>query len=504
MKLRAAALALAIACCPAAAHAFCGFYVAAGEQPLANNATLVVLMRDGTRTVLSMQNDYDGPPQDFAMVVPVPVVLQKANVKTLPRDVFDHVDQLTAPRLVEYWEQDPCPKPATHAPEPPAPTMQSVPGVAMREEAVSERSYGVKIEAKFAVGEYDILILGARDSAGLDAWLRDNHYKIPPAAEPLLRPYVQMGMKFFVAKVNLAKVDRSRGRPKLSPLRFHFDSESFFLPVRLGLINSRGTQDLVAILLGRGKRFEVANYANVAIPTNLEVSEKTKANFASVYASIFDRTVAERPRSVVTEYSWDAQSCDPCPGPVLSGEDLMTLGADALNASDDEDPQSVGGFTVTRLHMRYGKQALGDDLFFRAAQPIEGGREGDAHGAKPSSINNFQARYIIRHPWSGPIDCPNPRRGVWGGPPGSMASMPVATPALDLAFAVRAKDVDDLVKDDIPGGTPLSNAGATPRVRIPRSGGCAGCTLGNAEGAAASGAAIAMVIAAAIIRRRRG
>src|SRR5215831_17723785 len=88
------------------ASAFCGFYVSGADARLTNNATQVVLMRDGQRTVLSMQNGYQGPPQDFAMVVPVPVVLHKENVKTLARDVFDRVDQLTAPRLVEYWEQD--------------------------------------------------------------------------------------------------------------------------------------------------------------------------------------------------------------------------------------------------------------------------------------------------------------------------------------------------------------------------------------------------------------
>src|SRR3984957_16111792 len=93
------------------ARAFCGFYVRGAEGKLPNDATQVVLMRDGTRTVLSMQNNYQGPPQDFAMVIPVPVVLQKENVKTLDRTVFDHIDALTAPRLVEYWEQDPCPKP---------------------------------------------------------------------------------------------------------------------------------------------------------------------------------------------------------------------------------------------------------------------------------------------------------------------------------------------------------------------------------------------------------
>src|SRR5262245_29923952 len=100
-----------LAVVPARAEAFCGFYVSGADAKLFNNASMVVLMRDGTRTVLSMQNNYQGPPADFAMVVPVPVVLQKENVKTLNKELFDHIDQLDAPRLVEYWEQDPCYEP---------------------------------------------------------------------------------------------------------------------------------------------------------------------------------------------------------------------------------------------------------------------------------------------------------------------------------------------------------------------------------------------------------
>jgi hypothetical protein len=90
------------------AAAFCGFYVTGADTNLYANATMVVLMRDGTRTVLSMQNNYQGPPNAFALVIPVPMVLQKENVKVLPKDVFQHVDSLSAPRLVEYWEVDPC------------------------------------------------------------------------------------------------------------------------------------------------------------------------------------------------------------------------------------------------------------------------------------------------------------------------------------------------------------------------------------------------------------
>src|SRR5438309_11925015 len=86
---------------PRVAAAFCGFYVAGGDQKMFNDATQVVLMRMGTRTVLAMQNNYKGPPDAFAMVIPVPVVLHEPDVKTLPKDVFAHVEAMGAPRLVE-------------------------------------------------------------------------------------------------------------------------------------------------------------------------------------------------------------------------------------------------------------------------------------------------------------------------------------------------------------------------------------------------------------------
>ena len=70
------------------AAAFCGFYVAGGDASLFNDATQAVLMREGNRTVLSMQNNYDSPPEDFALVIPVPVVLQQDNVKTLDVSLF--------------------------------------------------------------------------------------------------------------------------------------------------------------------------------------------------------------------------------------------------------------------------------------------------------------------------------------------------------------------------------------------------------------------------------
>ena len=81
-----AASALCSTASPAAA--FCGFFVSGADAKLYNNASQVVLMRRGNHTALTMSNNYKGPPQDFAMVVPVPVVLQKGQVKTLRPEVF--------------------------------------------------------------------------------------------------------------------------------------------------------------------------------------------------------------------------------------------------------------------------------------------------------------------------------------------------------------------------------------------------------------------------------
>ena len=60
----------------------------------------------------------------------------------------------------------------------------------------------VVVEAQFEVGEYEIVILSANDSTALEGWLQQNGYNIPDGAEPVLRPYIEAGMKFFVAKVN--------------------------------------------------------------------------------------------------------------------------------------------------------------------------------------------------------------------------------------------------------------------------------------------------------------
>ncbi len=448
-------LAAALWAFPASAHAFCGFYVGGADSELYNDATMVVMMRDGTKTVLSMQNDYQGPPEGFALVVPVPEVLGEENVRTLPKSIFERVDQLAAPRLVEYWEQDPCyrPRPRRDGLRSRASGMMAAPSAAPRE----DRELGVTVEAEFAVGEYDIVILSAEESSGLETWLHQNDYNMPDGSGEALAPYVQLGTKFFVAKVDPQRVTFERGRALLSPLRVSYDAETFALPIRLGLLNARGPQDLIVHILAKNARYEVANYPNVFIPTNLIVKDQTKRRFGDFYRGLFDEVRAQNEGAVVTEYSWQANNCDPCPTQPLQPGEIALLGGDVIDGMpvQEQGQQAMpnrrrrpspgfggsGGWTLTRLHHRYDAGDLDHDLVFRRAEAIVGGRgmpnqEGELteqHAVRQSNVNQFQGRYVMLHRWTRPIRCANPVRGRWGGPPGQgvgfLGRMPPAASA---------------------------------------------------------------------------
>src|SRR3954463_9927498 len=135
------------------AHAFCGFYVAKGDTKLFNRASQVVIVRDQDRTVMTMANDFQGSARDFAVVIPVPTKIERGQIHVAEKALIDHLDAYSSPRLVEYFDPDPC------AP-PPAPMVmknaisQSI--TVTRESPARAKSLGVTIEAKYTVGEYDI------------------------------------------------------------------------------------------------------------------------------------------------------------------------------------------------------------------------------------------------------------------------------------------------------------------------------------------------------------
>jgi hypothetical protein len=326
-----------------------------------------------------MANDFKGDPKEFAIVVPVPSVLEKGQIRVSDRALIEHLDAYSAPRLVEYFDGDPC------SPRYPA-SLQAPRGMAsMRRDAAVERanSLGVTIEARYTVGEYDILILSALESGGLETWLKQNGYRIPAGAGPVLGSYIRQNMKFFVARVNL-KEQAKTGFTYLRPLRVSYESPKFMLPIRLGTVNADGPQDLVILALNRKGRIETTNYRTVKLPTGQELPTYVKEEFGPFYKAMFAAQVKkEDMRAVFLEYAWDMNWCDPCAADPLSPEELKKLGVSWLEGG------SAQNVYLTRLHVRYDAAHFPEDLMFQ----------------ETANRENFQGRYVLRHPWKGRSTC---------------------------------------------------------------------------------------------------
>jgi hypothetical protein len=242
---------------------------------LFNKASEVVIARHDNKTVITMANDFKGEVKEFAMVVPVPTVL--------------------------YFDENPCVRYELMERRSLDMAKRMVPASASARER--DTALGVTVEAQYTVGEYDILILSAKESDGLETWLAENGHKIPPGAPAVLHSYLKQDMKFFVAKVNLTEQSKL-GFTHLRPIQIAFESPKFMLPIRLGTVN----------------------YRTVRLPEAQEVPLYVEDKFVDFCRDLFTRQVKrEHEQGVFLEYAWDMTWCDPCAANPLSAEELGRL-----------------------------------------------------------------------------------------------------------------------------------------------------------------------------------
>jgi Na+-translocating ferredoxin:NAD+ oxidoreductase RnfD subunit len=381
------------------AAAFCGFYVSKADGTLKNKTSQIILVRDGNRNVITMYNDFKGDPKDFAMVVPVPVVLEKKDIKVVDQSIFNTLNEYSQPRLVEYYDQNPCNQYKSYDM-----LQKQAPGamneVVVTGNGVKRKDLGVKVEAKYLVGEYDILILSAKESSGLKTWLEENDYKIPAGADEVLAPYIKSNLKFFVVKVNEAEKKKLPGN-FLRPLQISFNSPKFMLPIRLGMANADGDQDMIVYAFTKKGRIETTNYRTMSLPTGKNIPLFVKNNFANFYANLFQNQWDKEGKALaMLEYAWDVSpknyvKCDPCVATAPSTQDLVQAGVWWVNRdwNNYDDVYNNDDYSdkvyFTRLHVRYNRRSFPQDLMFQVTP----------------NTDNYQARYVITHPATGDFNC---------------------------------------------------------------------------------------------------
>ena len=413
------------------AHAFCGFYAGKADSSLFNEASQVIVVRDGNRTVLSMLNDYKGDLKEFALIVPTPVALQKGQVRIAEKATFDRLDAYSSPRLAEYHDNDPCrfsfywgDMLNTNRTGVARPTMMNMAPASA--DGSRAKALGVTVEVQYTLGEYDIVSLSATQSDGLETWLGENGYRVPKGASAALKPYINQGMKFFVAKVNLAEQAKT-GYSMLRPLQFAFESEKFMLPMRLGMLNAAPgkAQDLIVYMLTKNGRVESSNYRTAKLPANMNLPFFVKPKFQEFYKAMFDSEAKKEGHKVVfTEYFWDMAWCDPCAANPLSAQELRNAGVYWVGGDEEQGfmqmngkaaipsqntaqnvvqnngqnmaqakrimPPNGGGsqpVVLTRLHVRYTPETFPEDLMFTQTKDRQ----------------NWQTRYVIQTPYAGSV-----------------------------------------------------------------------------------------------------
>ncbi|MFO0593381.1 MAG: DUF2330 domain-containing protein [Polyangiaceae bacterium] len=599
----------------------------AAQSP--GDETRVFIVREEGRSLLAIAPTVRGPAKPLAIVIPVPPEAA-SSVRAASITTLERTDKLTAPRLDEAWELDPC---ELH------PDQQQAPSGAAA--ATSAAPAAPAMPAKEA--DFDLQLIAPSDAAQAPKWLTDHGYKLPDGAEAALAAVTAKGdMALLVARIDGARLTFDKEQARVPPLGFVMPT-AYKLPLALTAVGAKGPHDTVIdVLAAGGLRVEAANMLNLAAPTNLDVTEEAKGNADGLFRAVIDHAVEKTPGAAITEYAWPAASCDRCePGTAFAAADLLALGVDRLPSAEDgsqrevmiDVPESLarapegppelrrglltcyantlrdmaglagdasvevktgdggavtstrikdasaealgkcveeaaravkldkpnatdvikvkfalvsrkylGEMTLTRLRVR-NSPGKGGDLELRPAAAIEGGREEGPEGKAEQKVyfaehaNNFRERAVIRHPWTGPVACDNPKRGAWGPKPKTAASTngkpssapsasasssgkPAATSAADKALAplLEGGALPDLAAYAIayraaeppkpPPTTPAPPASSAPPPApsaAPTGGGGCGChVIPASEGPNRWLAITAIAACLSRIRRRRG
>ncbi len=497
-SLLALVLALGFLLVPRSSAAFPGFIAGKGGEKAVVHSTQAVIMKRGERTAVTVMADYEGPIEDFAVVMVVPGDVTPERVATLKREYVDRVDKLSAPRFHDFYEPDPC-EPGEWGQEWERNLKASDHGAVLGQfktdptKKVAKELF-VDTEAKQKKGEYELSVLD--DVAALESWVSGQGLKLPDGAEQALAPYMKQGMKLLVAKVDANRIELVGGeRAQLSPIRFWTDQSYDTFPAKLGLLSAPDFQEVVLYVFDPDKQYEVKNYKTIVPPTNVTVTKDVWERVGEFYNAVYDELLAKDPKTVLAEFAWPVKGCgQPCPDAPLSVSELMSLGGDAFEEAipeaerrpepaeptkEEEEKfkatlegktpkekkearktweeeraqiayvkalQERNEYIISRLHFRYNDKSLTDDLKIGPTGHVQGGialpkgPKGEASSeVKPADTSKLQIRFNYLEPSIKAIKCEHPQRWRWGKRPREVMRLRKTWVAEDLTRKSRTQ-----------------------------------------------------------------
>jgi len=516
------------------ARAFPGLFVGTTDAPRYNHSAQVVVFKKDGVTAVTVMPDYQGPLDKFAWLVPVPQDVKLADVRTLRRDIIDHIDQVSAPRFAEFWEMDPCePGPAEQDWER---NLKVEGGGFLGDPMLSEAAASKKvpkellvvIDPEFRDSIYKFSLIPAGSDVG--AWLKGHGYTMPAKAAPELAKY--SNQQFLVAEVDAKQIEiMGTDRAILTPIRFS-TRENINIASTLGRANLKEKQELLIYVIDSASRYEVANYPNVFPPTNVKLDFKAKERMGELYSGLHDLILSKTPGSFLVEYAWNTKGCgQPCATSLLSLAELLGVGSDMVEAAlpdkdknpdppemTEEEKESYKklkpkekkeldaqrkevarrkvlmarneSYMLTRLHYRYGAAELPKDIELRPAGNVEGGidlpkgPQGNASiEVKPTDKESrLQTRFVNLHVSPSEVKCEERVRHRWGKAPRTYRGLRKIWLAQDLATRNRSLfKLPEIVQTPLPALGLVPVGGAIQAVDKPKAAASAAPIIGAPE-----------------------
>jgi len=288
---------------PPIAHA-CGGLFCDASNPVNQSAERIIFVDNGDdTTTAAIQIMYEGPPDDFAWVLPVADIPNPDDdIRVSSNLALDRLQQQTNPRYqlnrrVEGTCADNFDGPNS------ADDGFGGDGDSSGDGDGDGDGGGVIIEASGAVGPFDYELISVRggDNDVVDVateWLADNQYDLA-GGEDLLRPYLENGMKLLCVRLSSGNDAGS-----IRPLMVTYAGDTPSIPIRPTAVAANDDMGIMAFVGGAAR----------AIPKNYGLLELNDAlidwyNPNDTYNEVVIRAADEAMgHGFVTEYA--AQSSD--------------------------------------------------------------------------------------------------------------------------------------------------------------------------------------------------
>lgn len=233
---------------PSAAWA-CGGLFCNNSSPVVQQYEHVIFAVDGDMTHMHVRIQYQGPPQDFGWLLPVP---RGVETKLSGEGIFQQFERFGPEFLLNYEQTVQC----VESPETGFPAYDA--GV-FAADASQPPEPPVEVISREPVGPYDRAILDARTVEDLRNWLNENGYQIPDSVDDRLRPYVDAGAVFVAIKLLAGETSGA-----IVPLELTFPGNSPTIPLIPTAVAASPDMGIVVELLGSGRGLPV-NYRHVRI-----------------------------------------------------------------------------------------------------------------------------------------------------------------------------------------------------------------------------------------------